>query len=93
MVEKILSGTETLPEWSTAGTTGYDFLNDVARLFVNSRNAPAMREFYRQFTERTDPFQDVVYDCKKLITWTSLASELNVLALAEPAFGGRPPGA
>jgi (1->4)-alpha-D-glucan 1-alpha-D-glucosylmutase len=82
VVEKILSGTEALPAWPTEGTTGYDFMNDVSRLFVNPRNAPAMREFYREFTDRSDPFQDVVYDCKKLITWTALASELNVLAYA-----------
>lgn len=82
VVEKILSGTETLPAWPTAGTTGYDFANDVSRLFVNPRNAPALRRFYRAFTGFTDPFPDVVYDCKKLISWTSLASELNVLAHA-----------
>jgi (1->4)-alpha-D-glucan 1-alpha-D-glucosylmutase len=82
VVEKILSGTETLPAWRADGTTGYDFMNDVSRLFVNPRNAPGMRNFYRAFTGLTDPFPDVVYDCKKLITWTALASELNVLAHA-----------
>src|SRR5262245_11823186 len=82
VVEKILSGTEVLPAWSTDGTTGYDFMNDVSRLFVNPRNAPAMRRFYQAFTDLSDPFPEVVYDSKKLITWTALASELNVLAHA-----------
>lgn len=82
VVEKILSGGETLPGWPTDGTTGYDFANDVSRLFVNPRNARPMRETYERFTARTDPFSEVVYDCKKLITWTSLAAELNVLAHA-----------
>ncbi|VTU01559.1 maltooligosyl trehalose synthase : Maltooligosyltrehalose synthase OS=Geobacter bemidjiensis (strain Bem / ATCC BAA-1014 / DSM 16622) GN=Gbem_0134 PE=4 SV=1: Alpha-amylase [Gemmataceae bacterium] len=82
VVEKILSGGEALPNWPAEGTTGYDFLNDVSRLQVNPRNARAVRQVYVRFTERPDPFADVVYDCKKLITWTSLAAELNVLAHA-----------
>ncbi|QEL16615.1 malto-oligosyltrehalose synthase [Limnoglobus roseus] len=82
VVEKILSGSETLPAWPVEGTTGYDFLNDVSRLFVNPRNAPVLRRVYERLTGRIDPFAEVVYDCKKLITWTSLAAELNVLAHA-----------
>lgn len=80
VVEKILTGDELLPAWPTDGTTGYDFLNDVSRVFVDTKNAAPMRRLHRAFTGWTDPFRDVVYDCKKLITWTSLASELNVLA-------------
>jgi (1->4)-alpha-D-glucan 1-alpha-D-glucosylmutase len=80
VVEKILTGDEQLPAWKVAGTTGYDFLNDVSWLLFDSRNAQILRRLHRAFTERTDPFREVVYDCKKLITWTSLASELNVLA-------------
>ena len=39
VVEKILSQGETLPaDWPVDGTTGYDFLNDVAGLFVDGRN-------------------------------------------------------
>jgi (1->4)-alpha-D-glucan 1-alpha-D-glucosylmutase len=82
VVEKILSGTEALPKWPCDGTTGYDFMNDVSRLFVNPRHAPALRDFYRSFTDRGDPFPEVVADCKRLITWTALSSELNVLAHA-----------
>jgi (1->4)-alpha-D-glucan 1-alpha-D-glucosylmutase len=82
VVEKILSGGEAMPGWPTEGTTGYDFMNDVSRLFTNPRNARPMRKIYERFTNRTDPFSEVVYDCKKLMTWTSLAAELNVLAHA-----------
>ncbi len=80
VAEKILSGSESLPEsWPVHGTTGYDFLNDLNRVFVDSRNARAMKLGYEEFTERDEPFADVVYDCKRTITGTSLASELNVL--------------
>jgi (1->4)-alpha-D-glucan 1-alpha-D-glucosylmutase len=83
VAEKIFSGQETLPEsWPIQGTSGYDFLNDLNRLFVDAANAKAMKQVYERFTGQTQPFADVVYECKKLITWTALASELNVLAHA-----------
>ncbi len=82
VVEKILSHGETLPAWAMEGTTGYDFLNDLSRLFVRPRSARRLRRLHARFTGTADPFPDVVYECKKLITWTSLAAELNVLAHA-----------
>jgi (1->4)-alpha-D-glucan 1-alpha-D-glucosylmutase len=83
VAEKILSGHETLPDsWPIHGTSGYDFLNDLNRLFVEAENARPMKRVYERFTGLTEPFADVVYECKKLITWTALASELNVLAHA-----------
>ena len=83
VAEKILSGTESLPDsWPIQGTTGYEFMNDLNRLFVDSQNAKAMRLIYERFTGNRVPFADVVYDCKRLITKTALASELNVLSHA-----------
>jgi (1->4)-alpha-D-glucan 1-alpha-D-glucosylmutase len=83
IVEKILSGNETLPQtWPIHGTTGYDFLNDLNRLYVESRNMKALTRAYEHFTGQTQPLADVVYECKELITWTVLASELNILAHA-----------
>lgn len=80
LVEKILSGNEVLPRWPVEGTTGYDFMNDVSRVLVNPRNARAMRQVHERFTGQVELFSDMVYECKKLITWTSLAAEMNVLA-------------
>lgn len=83
VAEKILTGNETLPDsWPLHGTSGYDYLNDLNRLFVVSANAKAMKRAFERFTGRLVPFAEVVYDCKKLITWTAMASELNVLAHA-----------
>ncbi|GAA0956728.1 malto-oligosyltrehalose synthase [Frigoribacterium faeni] len=43
LVEKILEGDERLPEdWATAGTTGYDTLADLDRLFVDPNGAVAL---------------------------------------------------
>jgi (1->4)-alpha-D-glucan 1-alpha-D-glucosylmutase len=82
-IEKILMGNEALPKsWPIHGTSGYVFLNDVIRLFVNPENAKAMTQVYERFTGQAQAFADVTYECKKLITSTALASELNVLAVA-----------
>ena len=81
VAEKILSSRETLPEpWAVAGTTGYNYLNDLNGLFVNAGQARRMRRIYSKLTGRTEPFADVLYASKRLIMETAMASELNVLA-------------
>jgi (1->4)-alpha-D-glucan 1-alpha-D-glucosylmutase len=81
VAEKILSGRERLPAgWGVHGTTGYNFLNQVNGLFVNTANAPRMRRVYTKVTGWTGSFEDLLYEAKRLIMDTSMASELNVLA-------------
>ena len=81
VVEKILSdGEDLLEDWPVAGTTGYEFLNDLNRLFVDPRRSKAMQRIHERFTGLRSPIEDVAYQSKKVITSTSLASELNVLA-------------
>jgi len=81
VAEKILSTGEPLRrDWPIHGTTGYDFLNIVNGLFVDGSNVERFRRLYARFTGRREAFFDVVYDSKKVIIKTSMASELNVLA-------------
>lgn len=81
IAEKILSPGERLPSsWAIDGTTGYDALNDLNHLFVNPEQAGAMREVYQRFIGHPVRAADVVYDSKRLIMDSALASELNVLA-------------
>jgi (1->4)-alpha-D-glucan 1-alpha-D-glucosylmutase len=81
VAEKILSGRERLPSgWAVHGTTGYNFLNQVNGLFVAPANAKRMRRVYGKLTGRAESFDDLLYDTKRLIMDTSMASELNVLA-------------
>jgi (1->4)-alpha-D-glucan 1-alpha-D-glucosylmutase len=81
VAEKILSGREQLPHrWAVHGTTGYNFLNDVNGVFVDTRQARRARRVYAKLTGQGDAFDDVLYESKRLIMDTAMSSELNVLA-------------
>ena len=92
VAEKILSSHETLPaSWPVAGTTGYDYLNDLNGIFINAGEVKRMRRTYAKLTGYTDSFDEVRYESKRLIMATAMASELNVLAhaLSRIAEGNR----
>jgi (1->4)-alpha-D-glucan 1-alpha-D-glucosylmutase len=83
VAEKILSPGETLSEdWQVAGTTGYGFLNTVSGLFVDARQVPRLRRVYTSLTGRSEPFEEVAYQGRRMVMLTAMASELNVLAHA-----------
>ena len=80
LAEKILAPGEHLPEgWASAGTTGYEFLNLVNGIFVDRAQARAMEHVYARQIKVRPPFSEIVYECKRLIMETSMASELNML--------------
>ncbi|HEX2439255.1 MAG TPA: malto-oligosyltrehalose synthase [Methylomirabilota bacterium] len=80
VAEKILAPGEPLPEgWPTAGTTGYEFLNLVNGIFVDRTQARTLEHLYARTIRIRPPFAEVVYDCKRLIMETSMASEVNML--------------
>jgi (1->4)-alpha-D-glucan 1-alpha-D-glucosylmutase len=81
LVEKILATHERLRQtWAVHGTTGYDFANLVNGLFVDPAAEDEMGHIYRAFTGETTTLEEQIYNCKKLIMCSALASELNVLA-------------
>jgi (1->4)-alpha-D-glucan 1-alpha-D-glucosylmutase len=80
LVEKILAPYEHLPDWPIAGTTGYDFINQVLGLFVDPAGERAMTLLYRRIADRGASFDEVLYASKKRIMQVNLASEMNVLA-------------
>jgi (1->4)-alpha-D-glucan 1-alpha-D-glucosylmutase len=81
VAEKILSGRERLPRsWAVHGTTGYNYLHQLNALFVDPSNARRMRRIYAKLTGQTESFDDLLYETKRLIMDTSMASELTVLA-------------
>lgn len=80
-VEKILAHGETLPEeWQVCGTTGYEFMNDALRLFVDPSGEEPLKQAYRHFVDDFLPFREEVVRSKHLVMETSLAGELTRLA-------------
>jgi (1->4)-alpha-D-glucan 1-alpha-D-glucosylmutase len=81
VAEKILAPGEQLPQtWAADGTTGYEFVNLVNGIFVDRTQARAVDQAYTRLIKIRPPFLEVVYECKRLIMETAMASELNVLA-------------
>jgi (1->4)-alpha-D-glucan 1-alpha-D-glucosylmutase len=80
VVEKILEGPERMPtSWQVDGTTGYEFLNFVNGVFVDSRNAAAFDALYKRFTGEQRRFGELVYEKKRALMRSSMASEINML--------------
>ncbi|HJT33185.1 MAG TPA: malto-oligosyltrehalose synthase [Pirellulales bacterium] len=81
VAEKILGRDEPLPNnWAVEGTTGYDFLNLMNGVFIDGRDAGALRKTYLRFIADNRRFRDVAYESKKTILERSMSSELQVLA-------------
>jgi (1->4)-alpha-D-glucan 1-alpha-D-glucosylmutase len=82
VVEKILTRDEPLPaDWTVDGTVGYEFLNALNGLFVDPGASSSILATYREFTAEPTRFPAVLFNAKRLITRSSLASERNMLAV------------
>jgi (1->4)-alpha-D-glucan 1-alpha-D-glucosylmutase len=80
IVEKILCGTEKLPrEWPIQGTTGYEYLNVVNRLFVHPAGARLAEQIYFRSLRKQLNYEDVLYQKKKLVMSTLLGAEMRYL--------------
>ncbi len=76
-VEKILSGSETLPPaWPVQGTTGYVAARSFARLLTDADGLARVDGAYRTATGRTDPPKEVVRRARLQIMTHDLAAEL-----------------
>ncbi|PAP74992.1 malto-oligosyltrehalose synthase [Rubrivirga marina] len=80
-VEKILAHGETLPEgWATEGTTGYEFMNDVAHLVLRPDGLDALDRVWRRAVPDARSWDETVHASKRLVMETSLPGELARLA-------------
>ncbi|HYD30830.1 MAG TPA: malto-oligosyltrehalose synthase [Azospirillaceae bacterium] len=81
VVEKILAAHEHLrADWPVSGTTGYDVMNHIGGLFVDTAAEGAFTEAYHRFIEEPTDYETAVVEAKRQILRTSLAAELNVVA-------------
>ncbi|HMC20483.1 MAG TPA: malto-oligosyltrehalose synthase [Thermoanaerobaculia bacterium] len=80
VVEKILARDEELPtEFPVSGTTGYDFLDAVNAVFVDSAGLEELDQFYRAFTGITESFADICYQRKKQVIQELFSGEMRAL--------------
>jgi (1->4)-alpha-D-glucan 1-alpha-D-glucosylmutase len=83
VAEKILSGDEPLPgDWAVSGTTGYDLMNVLSRIQIHADGLAKLRSFYDQVTGSSAKPADVVYESKRTVLFSSMSSELQMLAAA-----------
>lgn len=78
--EKILLKGERLPEeWPLFSTTGYDFLNALNGIFVDTDNARAFDRIYSRFIGGAVNFPEIMYEKKKLVMQVAISGEINTL--------------
>ncbi len=81
VVEKILAPFEHLEQdWTVHGTVGYEFLNAVNALLIDTSNEQKFTDLYDEFLGDKINYDNLKQECKYLILDTVLASELNVLS-------------
>jgi (1->4)-alpha-D-glucan 1-alpha-D-glucosylmutase len=81
VIEKILERKEQLPEdWSVNGTTGYDFLNPLNGLFIDSGNEKEITDIYTKFTGVKLDLEELIHNKKRIYSEMNMPSEINTLA-------------
>jgi (1->4)-alpha-D-glucan 1-alpha-D-glucosylmutase len=78
-IEKILSDGERLRDWPVEGTTGYEFANDVTRLFNRASAEEPFTDLYREFTGEGRPFEEVALEAKLEQARTTFEPEVDWL--------------
>ena len=76
-IEKILAPNERVPaDWLTDGTTGYDFMSDVAAVLHDGHGEAPLTELWAAMTGRPGEFQTEAEAARRQILRESLSSEL-----------------
>lgn len=81
VVEKILIGEEELPDgWPVAGTTGYEFMNEVLGLVVDPRGLAQLQRIAVDLSGETATYREILRAAKEQVLARLFAGELQVLA-------------
>lgn len=82
-VEKILAPFEALrPDWSVTGSTGYDFMDEVAGVLHDPQGETPLAKLWAAATGRPARFEDETREARRQIVRENLASEWNGTAAA-----------
>lgn len=80
LVEKILAPDERLRgSWPVDGTTGYDFLTLVGRLFVDPDGEAELTRLWNERADGAPGYEDLVHEAKLQVLQETLGSDLNRL--------------
>jgi len=80
VIEKILDLEERLPSaWKVHGTVGYECLNILNGLFVDSSSQKDFFSLYEKFIGHAIDFDQLIYDKKKYFALIHMSSEINNL--------------
>lgn len=81
VVEKILIGEEELPDdWPVAGTTGYEFMNEVLGFVVDPRGLAELQCMAVELSGETATYREILRAAKEQVLARLFAGELQVLA-------------
>ena len=87
-VEKILDPGEHLRDWPVEGTVGYEFLNDVAALFVDPAGEAALTTLWTELARDERPFGEWAAEAKAEQAATTFAPDLDWLRRQWPEVEG-----
>ena len=87
-VEKILDPGEPLRDWPVEGTVGYEFLNDVAALFVDPAGEASLTDLWMEVARDDRPFGDVASEAKLEQVHATFAPEVDRLRREAPSEVG-----
>lgn len=80
-VEKILAHGEQLPEdWPVAGTTGYEFLNEVDSLFISFDGFKKIEKYYHRLIHQDLTFEQIAIAGKRRVLRNELSPQVDRLA-------------
>ena len=83
-VEKILDPGERLRDWPVSGTTGYEFLNDVAALYVDPAGEAPLTDLWEEVSGDHRRFREHAFEAKLEQARTSFAPEVDRLRREAP---------
>jgi (1->4)-alpha-D-glucan 1-alpha-D-glucosylmutase len=83
-VEKIVDPGERLRDWPVAGTTGYEFLNDVAALYVDPAGEAPLTDLWEEVSGDHRRFGEHAFEAKLEQARTAFAPEVDRLRREAP---------